>query len=61
MFLIFFIINCLAVEEREYCKIDYQYKPKDIFFDNKTFGINLYEDPCKKVSNPTFRKFINSS
>ncbi|AYV82928.1 MAG: hypothetical protein Hyperionvirus3_74 [Hyperionvirus sp.] len=29
------------------------------FFDSRTFGIDIYPDPCEKISSSKFRNFIN--
>jgi hypothetical protein len=33
---------------------------KSIFFDERTLGIDLFPDPCEKVTNIKFKKYVNS-
>jgi len=30
-----------------------------MFYDNKTFGIDIYDDPCEKVTGTKFRRYVN--
>jgi hypothetical protein len=37
-------------------------KNRKIFFDDRTFGIDIYPNPCEKITyNSKFRKFINEN
>lgn len=38
---------------------DTHHNTESLFYDNKTFGIDLYSSPCERVTSQSFRKYIN--
>lgn len=67
VFTIFFIIiNASNYNNIIITKIHEEYwintkNTKYTFYNDRTFGIDIYDDPCTKIStDPQFRKYMNN-
>ena len=60
MFFFLFWVILVLVSFNYYHTESFIEYPRNMLYDNRTFGINIYNDPCTIITNSQFRNYVNN-